>query len=178
MKNKRIIFLGAGGFAKTLADILQQNNTYTEIKFLDDTKTGANILGKCNEFIKFKNENTDMYPAFGNNEVRSKWFKLLQQENINIPTIIHNSAYISPTVKMETGVAVLPKAVINTNCVVKQGCIVNCGSVIDHDCILNEFVHICIGAMIKAENKIPAGTKIEAGQIVARQQFGGISRCS
>lgn len=169
---KRIIILGAGGYAKTLADILQQNNTYTEIKFLDDTKIGENILGKCNDYSKFKNENTDMYPAFGNNEVRSKWFKLLQQENINIPTIIHNSAYISPTVKMETGVAVLPKAVINTDCVIKQGCIINCGSVIDHDCILNEFVHICIGAMIKAENKIPVGIKIEAGQIVERASLG------
>lgn len=169
---KRIIILGAGGYAKTLADILQQNKTYAEIKFLDDTKTGTNILGKCNEFIKFKNENTDMYPAFGNNEVRKKWFKLLQQEKINIPAIIHNSAYISPTVQLEKGVAVLPKAVINTDCVVKQGCIVNCGSVIDHDCTLEEFVHVCIGAMIKAENKIPAGTKIEAGQVVERASLG------
>lgn len=174
MNNKRIIILGAGGFAKTLADILQQNNTYTEIKFLDDTKTGEKILGKCDEFINFKNENTDMFPAFGNNEVRKKWFEKLQQEKINIPSIIHNSAYISPTVKIETGVAVLPKAVINTNTVVKQGCIVNCGAVIDHDCVLERFVHVCIGAMIKAENKIPAEVKIEAGQIVANRQFGCI----
>ena len=172
MNSKRIIILGAGGFAKTLADILQQNKTYNEIFFLDDTKTGESILGKCNEFIKFKNENMDMYPAFGNNEVRSKWFKLLQQENINIPTIIHNRAYISPTAKLEEGVAVLPKAVINTNCVVKQGCIVNCGAIIDHDCILEEFVHVCIGAMIKAENRIPAMMKIEAGEVVERASLG------
>jgi UDP-N-acetylbacillosamine N-acetyltransferase len=169
---KKIIILGAGGYAKTVADILQQNKTYTQISFLDDTKTGANILGKCSEYIKFKNENTDMYPAFGNNEVRAKWFKTLQQENINIPTIIHNSVYISPTVKIEKGTVVLPKAIINTNCVVKQGCIVNCGAIIDHDCVLEEFVHICIGAMVKAENKIPKGTKIEAGEIVARASLG------
>ena len=172
MNGKKIIILGAGGFAKTLADILQQNKTYNQICFLDDTKTGENILGKCNDFIKFKEDNTDIFPAFGNNEVRKKWFEKLQQEKINIPSIIHKSAYISPTAKIETGVAVLPKAVINTDCVVKQGCIVNCGAVIDHDCELNEFVHICIGAMVKAENKIPAMMKIEAGEIVARQQFG------
>jgi len=172
MNSKRIIILGAGGYAKTLADILQQNKTYNQICFLDDTKTGKYILGKCNDFMKFKEENTDMYPAFGNNEVRAKWFKILQQENINIPTVIHCSAYISPTAKIEQGVVVLPKSVINTDCIVKQGCIVNCGSVIDHDCVLNEFVHVCIGAMVKAENKIPAMMKIEAGQIVARQQFG------
>lgn len=172
MNSKKIIILGAGGFAKTLADILQQNKTYNKICFLDDTKTGENILGKCNDFIKFKEENTDMYPAFGNNEVRAKWFKTLQQENINIPTVIHNSAYISSTAKIEQGVVVLPKSVVNTDCIVRQGCIVNCGSVIDHDCVLNEFVHICIGAMIKAENKIPAMMKIEAGQIVERASLG------
>lgn len=165
---KRIIILGAGGFAKTLADILQQNNAYTEIKFLDDTKTGENILGKCNEYINFKNESTDMFPAFGNNEIRKKWFEKLQQEKINIPSIIHSSAYISPTVKMETGVAVLPKSVINTNTVVRQGSIINCGAVIDHDCIVENFVHVCIGAMVKAENKIPECIKIEAGEIVER----------
>lgn len=168
---KKIIILGAGGYAKTVADILQQNKTYNQICFLDDTKTGANILGKCSDYIKFKNENTDMYPAFGNNEIRAKWFKTLQQENINIPTIIHNSAYISPTVTIEQGTVVLPKATINTNCTVKQGCIVNCGAIIDHDCVLEEFVHVCIGAMIKAENKIPKGTKIEAGQIVTNRQY-------
>lgn len=172
MKNlKKIIILGAGGYAKTVADILQQNKIYTKIYFLDDTKTGENILGKCSDYMKFKNENTDMYPAFGNNEVRAKWFKALQQENVNIPTIIHNSAYISPTVKIETGTVVLPKAIINTNCLVKHGCIVNCGAIIDHDCILEEFVHVCIGAMVKAENKIPKKTKIEAGEIVTNRQF-------
>ena len=168
---KKIIILGAGGFAKTIADILQQNKIYNQICFLDDTKTGENIIGKCSDYIKFKNESTDMYPAFGNNEIRSKWFKTLQQENINIPIIIHNSAYISPTVKIEIGTVVLPKAIINTNCVVKQGCIVNCGAIIDHDCVLEEFVHVCIGAMVKAENKIPKGTKIEAGEVIVRGKY-------
>lgn len=168
---KRIIILGAGGYAKTIADILQQNKTYNQICFLDDIKTSVNILGKCSDYIKFKNKDTYMYPAFGNNEIRAKWFKTLQQENINIPTIIHNSAYISPIVKIEKGTVVLPKAIINTNCLVKQGCIVNCGAIIDHDCVLEEFVHVCIGAMVKAENKIPKGTKIEAGEVIVRGKY-------
>lgn len=168
---KKIIFLGAGGFAQTLADILQQDKIYDEILFLDDTKIGENIIGKCDEFIKFKNENTDMYPAFGNNEIRKKWFNKLQQQNINVPTIIHSSAYISPMAKVEKGVVVLPKAIINTNCLIKQGCIVNCGAIIDHDNILEDFVHVCIGVMIKAGNNIPSSLKIEAGQVIMNGQY-------
>ena len=83
MNSKRIIILGAGGFAKTLADILQQNNTYTEIKFLDDTKTGANILGKCNDYSKFKNENTcnNFFTHCLNNNCRNYSFNHFRVKN-------------------------------------------------------------------------------------------------
>ncbi len=163
---KRIIILGAGGYAKTLADILKQQKEYEEIAFLDDTKKSETILGVCEDYLKFKDGKTAMYPAFGNNQARLKWLEKLLCAKIPVPTIIHQTAYVSPAAKLEQGVVVLPKAVVNTGCLVKKGCIINCGAVLDHDCVLEEGVHLCIGAMIKAENHLPRGLKIEAGQIV------------
>ena len=65
----------------------------------------------------------------------------------------------------------LPKAVVNTGCQLRQGCIVNCGAIVDHDCILEPGVHICLGAIIKAENRIPQCMKIEAGQIISNRTY-------
>ncbi len=168
---KRLVLLGAGGFAKTLADLVTQIQSYDEIVFLDDNPEAKNTRGTCADYVKFKNEQTDMYPAFGNNEVRLKWLETLKQENITVPSFIHPTAYISPTAQLGPATVVLPKAVINTNCRLERGCIVNCGAVLDHDCILEEGVHLCIGSLVKAENHLPAKLKVEAGQVVLNRTY-------
>ena len=65
----------------------------------------------------------------------------------------------------------LPKAVVNTDCVVENGCIINCGAIVDHGCIIGQGSHICLGAIIKGENKIAECTKIEAGEVVQMRAF-------
>ena len=61
---KRLIILGAGGYGKTVADVAAQLG-YREVFFLDDQRTGENILGNCEDFAKFIDNDTELYPAFG-----------------------------------------------------------------------------------------------------------------
>ena len=65
----------------------------------------------------------------------------------------------------------LPFAVINTDCHVKEGCIINCNCVIDHGCVIERGVHVCLGALVKAENRIPALMKVEAGQVIENRTY-------
>ncbi len=167
----RLIILGAGGYGQTVADIARQSGRYSEICFLDDGKTGADILGKCAEFARFADPETEMYPAFGNNAGRIDWLNRLAQAGIPVPSLVHASAYISPTAHIAAGTMVLPRALVNTNCQVERGCIINCGAIVDHDCVLEEGVHICLGAIVKAENRIPACTKVEAGEIIQNHTY-------
>lgn len=167
----RLVILGAGGYGQTVADLARQTGLYKTISFLDDKASGPDVVGKCADYLQFADSNTQMYPAFGNNESRLTWMKRLNQAGIPLLTLVHDTAYVSPTVQIEPGSIILPKAVVNTGCQVKCGCIVNCGAVIDHGCILEEGVHVCLGAIVKAENRIPACSKIEAGQIVQNRTF-------
>ena len=168
---KRLVLLGAGGFAKTIADLVSQTHTHSEIIFLDDDKNAQNTQGICADFVKFKDEQTEMYPAFGNNEVRLKWLDKLEKEAISIPSFIHPSAYVSPTAKLGIATVVLLKAVINTNCRLERGRIVNRAAVLDHDCVLDEGVHLFIGELVKAENHLPAKLKVEAGEVITNRQY-------
>ncbi len=168
---KRLVLLGAGGYAKTLADVVSQMHSYDEVIFLDDNPSAKNTRGVCADYIKFKSADTAMYPAFGNNEVRLKWLDILTQANIPLAGFIHPTAYVSPTAQLGPATVVLPKAVINTNCRLERGCIVNCAAVLDHDCILEEGVHLCIGALVKAENRLPAKLKVEAGQVILNRTY-------
>jgi len=165
----KLIILGAGGYGQTVADIAEQSGLYEKILFLDDNSTAENVVGKCNDYKDYKD--FSIYPAFGNNEMRSSWIEKLETEGFSVPTLIHPSAYISPKSMVEQGCVILPHAVINTRCKISKGCIINCSAIIDHGCIIEEGCHICLGAIIKAENRIAKNTKIEAGEVIQARTF-------
>ena len=168
----RLIILGAGGYGKTVADVARQSGKYEQIYFLDDgQQTSDLILGTCSEYMKFADGNTEMYPAFGNNEMRLNWMKKLSDAQIELPRLIHATAYVSPTAEVGAGTVVLPLAIINTDCRIQSGCIINCGSIVDHGCVIEEGVHISPGTVIKAENRIPRATKIEASEVVPLRAY-------
>lgn len=167
----RLIIVGAGGYGRVIAEIAERMGRYSEVNFLDDNSADKRVIGKCNQYADFITDKTEFYVAFGANEFRLQWINRLLENGGKVATIVDRTAYISPTATLGVGVAVLPNAVVNTNCVLNKGVIVNCSAVIDHDCIIGEGTHICLNTVIKAENAIPSVVKIDAGVIVENRQY-------
>ena len=167
----KLLIIGAGGYGRTVADVAKQLHLFEKIAFLDDGKSGSGVLGRCEEYAYFCDEDTAVYPAFGNNALRMEWLELLMEEGIQVPTLIHPSAYVSPTAAVCAGTVVLPKAVVNTGVTVGMGCIINIGALIDHDSVIEEGVHLAPGAIVKAENRIAALSKIDSGMVIENRQF-------
>ena len=169
---KKLLILGGGGYGRTIADIARQLGCYQKIAFLDDGKAGTpGVLGTCEDYLQFADESTEMYPAFGNNEVRMAWLERFEEHGIKVPSIVHPSAYVSPLATLYAGVTVLPMAVVNTGVTVKNGCIINIGALIDHDSIIEAGCHLAPGAIVKAENRIPALSKIESGTVIENRTY-------
>ena len=168
---KTLLILGAGGYGKTIADVADQLGIYERIAFLDDGKEGPDILGRCADYASYTDENTDVYPAFGNNEYRMRWLSTLLAEKIAVPTLVHPRAYVSPRAKLGVGTTVLPMAVVNTGVTVGNGCIINIGALIDHDSVIEAGTHLAPGAIVKAENRIRAGSKINSGDVIENRQY-------
>ena len=162
---KRLVILGAGGYGRTVVDVAEQLGYSTIV--LDDADT-AHPLSTFSSYI---DENTSFIPAFGNNAFRLEWCDRITQEGGNLATLIHPTAYISPTATITPGTVILPHAIINTDVVINRGCIINLGAIVDHGCILEEGTHICLGAIVKGENRIEKCSKIEAGEVVERGQY-------
>ena len=167
----RLIILGAGGFGRTVADLAAQSGRYENISFLDDGSNAPDVIGKCVDFVNFKDDATEMLPALGNNELRLMLGQRIEAAGIKLATVIHETAYVSPTAIVMPGSIILPKAVVNTSCVIKRSCLINIGAMIDHGTVIEEGCHICVGAIVKAENRIPRLTKIEAGQVIENRQY-------
>ncbi len=168
---KKLLILGAGGYGKTVADAARQLGIYDKIAFLDDGRSGPEILGTCEEYGLFAGEDTDVYPAFGSNAIRMNWMEKLMREDISVSTLVHPRAYVSPCAKLYAGTVVLPMAVVNTGVTVESGCIINIGALVDHDCYIEAGVHLCPGAIVKAENRIGAGTRLESGQVIQNRMY-------
>ena len=143
----RLVILGAGGYGQTVADVASQLKRYDEILFLDDN--AVNAVGKCQDYQKYIDAETEMYPAFGNNESRLNWICRLLAAGVVVPTLIHPTAYVSPKVTVECGNVILPNATVNTSCHLGRGCIINCGAIIDHGCVFEDGVHVCLGDIVK-----------------------------
>ena len=62
---------------------------------------------------------------------------------------------------------VLPHACIGTDAAVGEGCIINMNAVVDHDCVIENGVHVCLGAIVKSAKTVRENTKVEAGQVIA-----------
>ena len=110
----KLIILGAGGYGRTVADLARQSGRYSEVYFLDDNATDSLVIGKCSDYIYHISSDTEIYPAFGDNEVRLKWIEQLEGSEVRVPTLIHDTAYVSPKATVGVGTVVLPKAIINT----------------------------------------------------------------
>lgn len=167
----RLVILGMGGYGRTIADVASQIDKYDEIIFLDDNSHDVQVKGKCSEFVDYIDENTEFYPAIGNNEKRYQWILELDSENAAIATIIHPASYVSPQAIIGKGTAILPMAVVNTKAVICYGAIINVGAVVDHDCLLGVGVHVAPNAVIKGENVISAFEKIESGTVIQTGEF-------
>lgn len=168
---KRLVILGAGGYGRTVADAAAQSGQFEPIIFLDDNSAAADVVGKCADYLNYLNADTVFYPAFGNNKGRMDWLCRLEASGCALLTLVHATAYVSPTATIGQGTIVLPHAVVNTGVKIGKGCLINCGVIVDHGCGIEDGVHLCLGAIVKAENQVAALQKIEAGEVVEARSF-------
>lgn len=165
-KNESLIILGAGSHGHVVKEIAESMGIFREINFLDDRLTYDGVLGRCDEFKDFTEDYNYAIPSFGSNKLRMEWIEKLEKNLFKIPTLIHSTAYVSPSAIVKSGSVVAAKTVINTNSRVEEGCIISIGSIIDHDAVINYGCHVDCGAIIKSYGVTAPLSKINSGEII------------
>lgn len=167
----RLVIFGSGKYGRVIEDVALQTGQYDRVDFLDDYANSSRVIGRCSDFARLMSEDTGFFVAFGDNDLRAYWMEALHKAQANVVNIIHPTAYISPTVKLGKGVAILPKALINSYCVIGDGGLINSGAIVDHDTTIGAYAHVCVGAIVKADNNIPSKMKVEAGAVIERNTY-------
>ena len=187
---KSLIILGAGGHGKVVAETALATKKYQKISFLDDKFSKdnfskdfleINIIGDLSfsEELKKKNSFTHAIVAIGNSKIRLQWINKLKELNYIIPSILHPTAWISPSSNIHEGTVVFAQAAIQSNAIIGKGSIINTSSSVDHDCIIHEGVHICPGARLAGDVQvgeksiIGIGSSINEGIIIGKNVIVG-----
>lgn len=160
---KSLLIIGAGGHGKVVAEVAAEIG-YEHIDFLDDLAREA--IGKVSELEKYKNQYNDAFVGIGNNELRGKLIRKLQNCGYTVPILVHPSAYVSRTAKIDNGTVIEPKAIVNANSHISTGCIISVGAIVDHDAEIGDCCHVNAGAIVKAGGKVESYKKLEAGEVV------------
>ena len=153
-----LLIIGAGGHGRVVAEIAVVCG-YDRIAFLDDNSPDA--VGKISEMDLYAPRYDGVFIALGNNALRQKLaVQLCGMQGVKLVTLIHPTAYVSPSATIGQGTVVEPKAVINTNSRIGQGCIISVGTIIDHDCEIGDFCHINAGMVCGAGSRVDALSRI------------------
>lgn len=172
-----LLILGAGGFGQLLSETAMELRQWEKIAFLDDAIKRDKIIGKCVDYLDYRKDFDYAFPAFGDNHLRLEWLDKLREAGFTVPTLLHPSAIISPSVTIGAGTAVLHRAVIATGTVIDEGCLVNIGAIIDHDVHLERGAHVGLGAVLESRCRVPSCLKLDAGTVMKSPypQIDGVS---
>lgn len=163
-----VVIVGAGGHARVVVDILQQNGDYNIVGLVDETNVDGfweiPIIGTDENIQDIFNAGArNAFVAIGSNERRKRIISFLEGIGFKLINVISRSAIVSERIKLGTCIAVMPGAVINAGSVIEDGCIINTNASVDHECNLGNCVHIAPGTNIAGNVKIGECTFIGTG---------------
>lgn len=155
---KEIVFLGGGGHAKVLVDLVRIIGKYEITGILDfQLKKGTMILGipvlggDDQLSVIFSNGIRTACVAVGSakdNGVRCRLFDVVRRAGFKIISLVHPNSIVSGESTISDGVQVMAGVTIQTNTFIGENTIINTGAIIDHDCFVGKHTHICPGVVI------------------------------
>jgi UDP-perosamine 4-acetyltransferase len=171
---KQLIFLlGASGHAKMAIEAAQSSQAWEIVCCLDTPNARpGKLLGVPVEpesparLDDLQANGFQGFVAIGDNRSRRKLSKMLEDRGVEQPTIIHASAWISPSASIGAGSIVMPKAVVGASCKIGKGAIINTAAHIDHDGLVEDFCHVAPGCHIAGNVTIHEGAFLGVGTSV------------
>jgi len=172
----KLIILGAGGLARTLADVIARTDSYDAVGFCDDaTEAGTAIgslpvLGATDELPRIATRSgvEGAVVAVGNPAVRAALAAKAREAGLALPTIIDPTAVVSPSLAAGEGVVIGGGAVVGPDVRIDRLAIIGAGAVIEHDAVIEQACYVGPRCLIDARARISAGATVAEGRCVAQ----------
>lgn len=171
---KDIVIIGAGGFGREVAWLIEDINnlklTWNLIGFVDDNNSitgskinGYPVLGNVDWLL-----DKDVYVvnAIGNPIIKKKVMLRLQKSSNKYPILIHPSVIISKLVKIGEGSIICAGNIITVNIEIGSHVIVNLDCTIGHDAVIKNYATILPSVNISGATLIDECVSVGTGSAI------------
>ena len=166
----KVVIYGGGGLSKMIIEAVRVLGTYQIVGIIDDNMEkgtqviGSPVLGGPEVLADLYHQGVrtavNSVGGIGNYQVRLNVFRQLADAGFVCPAVVHPTAHIDPSARLEAGVLVLAQSYVSGNAVVGMGSLINNSVVVSHDCVLGACVNLSPGAMIAGDVLIGEFTQI------------------
>ena len=166
-----LVIVGAGGLGKEIACLVGDLTDFYVQGFYDDGLTKGEfllgkyeVLGNIQSMLEIQTDVSVVF-AFGNPKMRKKcWDTLQENANIHFPNLIHPSALIMNTerIQLGKGVIVFPLAVLTTDLSIGNNVVVHTGASVHHDVSVGNHSVIMPGARLVMSEQLGEATFVES----------------
>ena len=171
MKKAKHIIIGYSGHACVVIEALLSLGAdiigYTEKVEKEKNPYALLFLGSEQENnFPYWNQQHEFVLGIGDNAIRAKIFKYVEDKTEKIATVIHAKSVVSRTADIQQGTVIMGNATINALTSVGKGCIINTGAIIEHECSVGDFAHIAPGAVLAGNVSVGSHSFVGANAVV------------
>jgi sugar O-acyltransferase (sialic acid O-acetyltransferase NeuD family) len=170
-----MLIIGAGGFAKEILEIVEQNGQLSNLAFYDDVN--AETIKVFDRFPVLKNavqvkeyfreRGNQFILGIGHPQIRFQMNEKFITLGGELFSCISKFSRIAQyQVSIGGGTNILDHAIISSNVAIGKGCLIYYQAVVTHDCILGDFVELSPGATILGRCHIGSFTQIGANATI------------
>ena len=166
----KVIIYGGGGLSTMIIESVRVVGVYQIAGSIDDRMQkgedviGAPVLGGAEMLPELYEQGVrtavNSVGGIGDYKVRLKVFHTLAETGFICPPIVHPTAHVDPSARLEAGVLVLAQSYVSGNARVGMGTLINNSVVISHDCLVGVCANFSPGAMIAGDAVIGDFTQI------------------
>lgn len=149
-----IVVVGYGGHAKSVVDCIERQNKYNIIGYTDqiDRNTKYTYLGTDDVLQDYYSKGVRNAVVcigyLGKGTIRETMYDKLKRIGYSLPVIIDPSAVIAENVEISEGTFIGKGAIVNSETRIGKMAIINTKALIEHECIIDDFVHVAVGAVL------------------------------
>lgn len=171
MKEK-VIIVGAGDYAISVIHSIDESK-YDIKGFLDDNMEGEYlrfpIIGKSLDALDHPEE-YKYFISIANIDARKKWFKRLEDANLELITVIDKTANVATESKIGKGTYIGRNAVVGCYAVIGCNCMVYTGAIVEYHCYIGNHVRISPGAVVNGHVDIEDEVYIGANACIVQDK--------
>ena len=169
-----ILIIGGGGHAVSCADVIEKNNNFKIIGYIDNNSDkklskNYNCIGNDKDLTKLHKVCKNAIIGIGqikDYKTRSKLYFKLKEIGYSLPYIISPLSYVSKEASINDSTIVMHHALINSQSLVSENCIINSKVLIEHNSYIGPNTHIAPGAIVCGNVYIDGNTFIGSGSII------------